>query len=441
MHPCASARQSVTDETAIDFDMLQTGHGDWEAAAGAIPKLKAAYSRTPPMPVVLGEYCYEGHMQTAFQDVQRYVFWACILNGSAGHTYGAAGVWHASVEGDPGITPVYDLTTWREGMNYPGSAQLGLGKKLLEQYPWARFEPHPEWVEPGLFAAGIPGEVRFIYLPRRGVYNWSGPLVKNLERDVPYAAFYFNPTNGKRYDLGTVISAGPPPKPFEGHTQPKLFEDRFEGANSSAWKDYGTPSQRKEGHLVGGKGMVTVLEKINDTNLMASADANRDAEAGIILRFHDADNYLVALYSPSLKAIFLHDRKAGKWGDPLGRMPVPEIAPKIHLVAAACGDYAALVLTDGKRTYHTPIVKVGNTTPGKAGLWLYQIGDRQEFGNFELSRAQFAPGKHEARGHSLRPGNLAARGLPLVLIHSDEYKTPGLPSPQDWVLVLERVKP
>ncbi len=205
IHPFESARKSVTDETVIDFDMLQTGHGDWEAAFGAIPKLKAAYARKPAMPVVIGEYCYEGHMQTAFQDVQRYVFWGDMLSGSAGHTYGAAGVWHASVEGDPGITPIYDWTTWKEGMNYPGSTQLGLGKKLIEKYPWSRFAPHPEWVESGCFAAGIPGEVRMIYQPRRGVYNWNGVVVKKLEHDVSYHAFYFNPSNGKRYDLGTVV--------------------------------------------------------------------------------------------------------------------------------------------------------------------------------------------------------------------------------------------
>jgi hypothetical protein len=436
IHPSNSARESVTDEAVIDFDMLQTGHGDWDAAHGAIPKIRAAYARTPVMPAMIGEYCYEGHMQTAFQDVQRYVFWASTLSGSAGLTYGAAGIWHMSVEGDPGITPIYDWTTWKEGMNYPGSTQLGLGKRLLEQYPFARFEPHPEWAE-GCFAAGIPGEVRVIYLPRRGVYNWSGLVVRQLERDVPYHAFYFNPTNAKRYDLGTVVSAGPAAKPFEGHTQPLLFEDRFDAAGASAWKDYGTPTQRNSGRLVGGKGMLTILEKPSDTDLMASADANSNAEAGIVLRFHSPDNYIVGLYSPSMQKLFIHDRKNGQWGENLGEVPVPEIGPKIRLTAAVCGKYAALVLTDGTRTYYTPIVEVTNTAAGRSGLWLYQIGDRQEFRNFELSRAHFAPARPEARAKTQPSGKHGA----MVVLHSDEYRTPNVPSPQDWVLVLERVKP
>jgi len=428
VHPFDSGRSRVTDESVINFDMLQTGHGDWEAARGAIPKLKTAYGRKPPMPVMIGEYCYEGHMQTAFQDVQRYVFWGSMLSGSAGLTYGAAGVWHASVEGDPGTANVYDWTTWKEGMDYPGSMQLGLGKKLLEQYPWARFEPHPEWTEAGAFAAGIPGEVRFIYQPRRGIYDWNGIIVKGLERDVLYHGFYFNPVNAKRYDLGMFISAGPAPKPFEGHTQPVILVDKFDGADASDWKDYGTPTRRQGGRLVGGKGMVTIQEKISETNLMASVDARSDAEAGLILRFHDNDHYLVALYTPLLKAIYIHDRKNGEWGEPLGRVAVPEIGPKIHLTAAACGEYAAMVLTDGKKTYATPTVKVTNVTRGKTGLWLFQIGERQEYGNFELSQTPFAPTKLDTAGKVHR-------------VASDEFRAPNVPSPQDWVLVMEKAEP
>ncbi|MBP7949353.1 MAG: DUF4038 domain-containing protein [Verrucomicrobiales bacterium] len=428
MHPGDSSRNQVTDETVIDFDMLQTGHGDWEVARGAIPKLQAACARKPVMPAMIGEYCYEGHMQTAFQDVQRHVFWGAMLSGAAGHTYGAAGIWHASVDGDPGIVNVYDFTTWKEGMNFPGSTQLGLGKRLLEHYPWSRFEPHPEWVEPNVYAAGIPGEVRFIFQPRREVYNWSGVTVTGLERDLPYHAFYFNPVNAKRYDLGTFVHTGPPPRPFEGHTQPLLVSDTFDGAGASQWKDYGTPTQRKDGHLVGGKGMLTIVETTNERDLMASVDARSDAEAGIILRFHDAGHYLVAFYTPVLKSIYFHDRRNGAWGEALGQVDVPDIGPKIHLTAAVSGNFAAMVLTDGTRTYHTPAVKIGNRSAGKAGVWLFQIGERQEYDHFELSRTTFVPDKLDASDTVHR-------------VRSADFRTPRVPSPQDWVLVMERAKP
>ncbi|MCX6923949.1 MAG: DUF4038 domain-containing protein, partial [Verrucomicrobia bacterium] len=205
IHNPHNARTALTDEKLLDFDMLETSHEDWKGVDLTIARLKSSYASREQnaMPVMVGEACYEGHMQLNLPDVQRHLFWATMLNGSAGHTYGAAGVWHASVKGDPGITPVYDVTTWEEGMNYPGSTQLGIGKKLLEQYPWARFEPHPEWA-PGCYTAGIPGEVRFVYLPRRNIYNWSGPEVKDLEPDVDWHVYYFDPATGRSFDQGMI---------------------------------------------------------------------------------------------------------------------------------------------------------------------------------------------------------------------------------------------
>ena len=152
-HTGHGRRGAKGDSHVIDFDMVGGNHDERVAVeAKTLAIVATAYAKDPPMPVLVGETCYEGHMQQGFGDVQRRMFWGSILSGAAGHTYGAAGIWHASVEGDPGCasaafggTKVYDWTTWKEGMNYPGATQLGIGKKLLEQYPWSRFEPHPEW--------------------------------------------------------------------------------------------------------------------------------------------------------------------------------------------------------------------------------------------------------------------------------------------------------
>ncbi|NIS52842.1 MAG: DUF4038 domain-containing protein [Phycisphaerae bacterium] len=203
-HAPGHPRKALQDNSMFDFDMLAIGHNGMETVNRTFKLMKSCFETSPARPVLCGEACYEGHMQTNFQYIQRHMFWSFVLSGAAGHTYGAAGIWQASIEGDPGITPVYDLTTWKEGMNYPGSAQLGLNKKLLEKYPWSRFESHPEWVEDGCFAAGIGGEVRIIYLPRRNIYNWSGPVVKNLDPSVNWYAYYFDPATGRKFDQGTI---------------------------------------------------------------------------------------------------------------------------------------------------------------------------------------------------------------------------------------------
>ena len=202
-HAPEDPRKAIKDNAVFDFDMIGIGHNGYQTAAQSLDLMKLCRSLPPSRPALCGEACYEGHMQTNFQDLQRHLFWSFMLSGSAGHTYGAAGIWQASVEGDPGISPVYDWTTWKEGMHYPGSTQLGIGKKLLEQYPWQSFEPHPEWA-PGCFASGLPDGVRFFYIPKKGIYQWKGITVKALLPGKAYNAFFFDPATGRRFDQGIV---------------------------------------------------------------------------------------------------------------------------------------------------------------------------------------------------------------------------------------------
>ena len=246
MHPpgvpeLQSGRKVVADEALVDFDFLQTAHNEWASAPITVSQVTMSYSKTPPMPVVNGEVTYEWHKNQSRHDLQRFMFWTDILNGCAGHTYGAGGIWQMNSEAVHGSTG-YEAIPWHVAMHYPGSAQLGLGKKLLEEYPWWRFEPHPEWVEPHSttllephaewydnhkkwaelkgrwdlpYAAGIPGEVRFIYIPGNNTYQLKAPTVMRLEKDVAYHAYLFDPTWGKRVDLGVVqgVEYQPPQLP------------------------------------------------------------------------------------------------------------------------------------------------------------------------------------------------------------------------------------
>jgi hypothetical protein len=49
-------------------------------------------------------------------------------------------------------------------------------------------------------AAGVPGEVRVIFIPPM----WDSPKVKNLESGLTYRAFFFNPRTGEEHSVGQV---------------------------------------------------------------------------------------------------------------------------------------------------------------------------------------------------------------------------------------------
>jgi hypothetical protein len=142
-----SARYSIDDQRLIDFDMLQTGHGDRGSLPDTVKTMVDSYAAAPTMPVLNSEVCYEGIMGRCHDDVQRLMFWTSILSGGCGHTYGANGIWQLNQPGIPyGNSPhggSYGPFPWTEAMHLPGSKQLGLAKKLLVSLGVEKFEPHP----------------------------------------------------------------------------------------------------------------------------------------------------------------------------------------------------------------------------------------------------------------------------------------------------------
>jgi hypothetical protein len=225
-----TARGAVDDESLLDFDMLQTGHGDRSSLAPTIETIRKSYAATPVMPVLDSEVCYEGILDTCHADVQRLMFWTCMLSGAAGHTYGANGIWQLNRRDQPyGNSPhggTYGPTPWDNAMQLPGSAQIGFGKRLLEKFAWQRFQPHPEWVSyaevhltgvvnPFMapYCAGIPGQVRILYLPLG-----ARVTVRAVEHEVNYQASWFDPITGDESPAGTASggergdwTSAPPP--------------------------------------------------------------------------------------------------------------------------------------------------------------------------------------------------------------------------------------
>ncbi len=153
IHPTAiqryTSRHATDDAALLDFDLLQTPHGQREAVPVVVNAIRESYAAAPAMPVIDGEASYEMLNDSLPTEWTRRMFWLCLMNGAAGHTYGANGIWQCNRSDLPhGASPHggnYGKIAWNEAMHLPGSQQVGFGKKLFEAYPWQRFQPHPEW--------------------------------------------------------------------------------------------------------------------------------------------------------------------------------------------------------------------------------------------------------------------------------------------------------
>jgi uncharacterized protein DUF4038/uncharacterized protein DUF5060 len=452
----------LQDASVTDFELLQSSHFSWLSIGTEISQVNLRYARTGvTKPIIVGEVGYEALGGQHLEDFQRAAFWLGMLNGAAGFTYGANGTWESYSAESPLHRKRWSFMTWEEGMNLPGSAQVAFGAKLLRQYPWQSFAPHPEWVRPrgttlleprervnafdvdllrlvlapdttsssfaeseapagewakrkGNFrlpyAAGVPGEVRMIYMPYFALLPPRVPTILGLEPAIRYRAYYWEPSMGIRFDLGIVERSSP-------------------GASISA-------------------------DDAQIGNVVATVKARADADAGMLLRYRDSDNYLAAMYSSKDKSVFLLDRQQGVDGARLAVVSAPSLGPDIQLSAEVREGFAVVSVADGKQTFTSEIVAVKTTGAGRAKLFT-DATNTQRYSGFELRESLAPPsqkpidrqltdmsGRH--RGELEGPGSPEAPGWSDYgsrrQVMLDAYRPESLPGSGDWVLVLERSK-
>ena len=178
-----NARHAIDDAALIDFDMLQTPHGERGAIAPTYQAIARSYDIQPAMPTLDGEASYEMLLGTIGAEWSRAMFWLCMVSGAAGHTYGANGIWQCNRKEQPhGTSPhggTYGTIPWDEAMNLPGSRQIGQAKAFITSLPWSALSP-------------LPGAAR--YADRAPWGDWIWYREGDPSRDAPVAARYFRRT-------------------------------------------------------------------------------------------------------------------------------------------------------------------------------------------------------------------------------------------------------
>ena len=136
----------------LDFNMFQSGHGEWNNQNYKITN--RIYQLPTTKPVLDGEPCYEDHPinwnggNGWFDDFDsRRAGWWSMLAGACGHSYGNHNIWQMWL---PGRDPVSSARTpWKEAIDYPGAFQAGYMKSFFEQINWQSMKPKFDLVKSG----------------------------------------------------------------------------------------------------------------------------------------------------------------------------------------------------------------------------------------------------------------------------------------------------
>jgi len=198
----------------LDFNTSQSGHNLQSDSYAFVSK---DYTMAPPKPTVDMEPAYENHFTGAGKprvDTHkvRTEAYSAMLAGAAGHAYGTS-EGNTFYEDADGPFPTKEgYQHWRTALNYPGSRQMGLMRRLFEQFPWYKLVPDQSVLasDPGAApyrlaaARAEDGSFAVAYLPRGEdvrvhMDKLAGAKVK---------ARWYDPRDGSWRDIGEFANSG-----------------------------------------------------------------------------------------------------------------------------------------------------------------------------------------------------------------------------------------
>jgi hypothetical protein len=208
------SHRELNDPSLLDFGMLQVGHGEKESIRSAVSTLKDAQKETPNIPIVMSEINYEGILGKNGAKIQRESFWTSVLQGAAGFTYGANGIWQVNRKTTPFGTSAsgnrWGDTPWEEAANFPGGSQVALAMRYLcsrTQLPLYPCTHDPILSLNKIICAKIRNEQYLLYgTDSKALHRVFRLKLSGLPARMPYKIEHFNPVTAETKIIATVVS-------------------------------------------------------------------------------------------------------------------------------------------------------------------------------------------------------------------------------------------
>jgi len=170
-----------------------------------------------------------------------------------------------------------------------------------------------------------------------------------------------------------------------------FFADDFEAGERPEWLDNGTGTVASGGKLVANPGTKTIVSGVNKSDVRVTVQAVGNQEPGIILRYQDNGNFILADYNRNAKAIYYHEVVGGGYGGTLHWVTCPDLGTgDIWLTAEVRGSSLGFTITDGTHTYSTGGEIASVTWSGSVGVFHNDDGT-QYFDNFVASDTNGGP--------------------------------------------------
>jgi hypothetical protein len=220
-HPSGEANSATfwPDEPWLDFHMFQSGH---RQVAFPNYTLNAKNLVLPALkPTLDGEPNYEDHPVRSLMkdgkptvwfndhDVRRAAWWS-VLSGGCGHVYGTHSIWQFH---DPAKRKQQTdaRTPWREALDLPGAAQMGVMRRFMEELDWIKLrrdddflkKPEGGWKPEQLPMSAVAedGSFAVIYLPDVNAAPILTDPLKLRFKPEEAKAVAFDPATGARVVL------------------------------------------------------------------------------------------------------------------------------------------------------------------------------------------------------------------------------------------------